>query len=154
IFSSRRRHTRSKRDWSSDVCSSDLAAEDLPITWEDSREAELHAVDDVAGDYTISAFNVLNYFTSLGEDESGCGAYTDINNNPVASRNCTVRGAFTDSTLQNQQEKIVSAINGLNADVIALSEIEDTFAVTGDIARRDEALSTLVDALNADSGNW
>jgi hypothetical protein len=130
------------------------AAEDLPITWEDSREAELHAVDDVAGDYTISAFNVLNYFTSLGEDESGCGAYTDINNNPVASRNCTVRGAFTDSALQDQQEKIVSAINGLNADVIALSEIEDTFAVTGDIARRDEALATLVDALNADGGNW
>src|SRR5699024_11681175 len=26
-FSSRRRHTRSKRDWSSDVCSSDLIAE-------------------------------------------------------------------------------------------------------------------------------
>src|SRR5437868_10413940 len=25
LFSSRRRHTRSKRDWSSDVCSSDLA---------------------------------------------------------------------------------------------------------------------------------
>src|SRR5699024_11992921 len=28
FFSSRRRHTRSKRDWSSDVCSSDLAADD------------------------------------------------------------------------------------------------------------------------------
>src|SRR5699024_11280817 len=27
-FSSRRRHTRSKRDWSSDVCSSDLFTED------------------------------------------------------------------------------------------------------------------------------
>src|SRR5690349_23742767 len=27
FFSSRRRHTRSLRDWSSDVCSSDLAAE-------------------------------------------------------------------------------------------------------------------------------
>src|SRR5699024_11770888 len=26
LFSSRRRHTRSKRDWSSDVCSSDLNA--------------------------------------------------------------------------------------------------------------------------------
>src|SRR5699024_4205143 len=26
LFSSRRRHTRSKRDWSSDVCSSDLTA--------------------------------------------------------------------------------------------------------------------------------
>src|SRR5699024_11844546 len=28
-FSSRRRHTRSKRDWSSDVCSSDLQFQDL-----------------------------------------------------------------------------------------------------------------------------
>src|SRR5207249_5980629 len=42
FFSSRRRHTRSKRDWSSDVCSSDLSL-DVPgkritvqsgITWE------------------------------------------------------------------------------------------------------------------------
>src|SRR5699024_11558709 len=30
-FSSRRRHTRSKRDWSSDVCSSDLSATDYAI---------------------------------------------------------------------------------------------------------------------------
>src|SRR5699024_11279922 len=29
FFSSRRRHTRSKRDWSSDVCSSDLAPTEL-----------------------------------------------------------------------------------------------------------------------------
>src|SRR5699024_12222801 len=28
FFSSRRRHTRSKRDWSSDVCSSDLILDD------------------------------------------------------------------------------------------------------------------------------
>src|SRR5699024_12151242 len=31
FFSSRRRHTRSKRDWSSDVCSSDLAAKEKGI---------------------------------------------------------------------------------------------------------------------------
>src|SRR5579885_789165 len=30
FFSSRRRHTRSKRDWSSDVCSSDLATSTVP----------------------------------------------------------------------------------------------------------------------------
>src|SRR5690349_24674197 len=30
FFSSRRRHTRSLRDWSSDVCSSDLALEKTP----------------------------------------------------------------------------------------------------------------------------
>src|SRR5699024_5419662 len=29
VFSSRRRHTRAKRDWSSDVCSSDLVAQFL-----------------------------------------------------------------------------------------------------------------------------
>src|SRR5207249_9092664 len=42
-FSSRRRHTRSKRDWSSDVCSSDLTIlADLK-----NREFELqHAVSD------------------------------------------------------------------------------------------------------------
>src|SRR2546429_1882226 len=31
FFSSRRRHTRCSRDWSSDVCSSDLAGVDLPL---------------------------------------------------------------------------------------------------------------------------
>src|SRR5699024_7299973 len=30
FFSSRRRHTRSKRDWSSDVCSSDLSLKEVP----------------------------------------------------------------------------------------------------------------------------
>src|SRR5207249_8761285 len=32
FFSSRRRHTRSKRDWSSDVCSSDLDATQTVLT--------------------------------------------------------------------------------------------------------------------------
>src|SRR5207249_5535621 len=32
FLSSRRRHTRSKRDWSSDVCSSDLIGHDQEIT--------------------------------------------------------------------------------------------------------------------------
>src|SRR5207249_7082429 len=37
FFSSRRRHTRSKRDWSSDVCSSDLVVISSPSnsTWPD-----------------------------------------------------------------------------------------------------------------------
>src|SRR5690606_41122717 len=37
FFSSRRRHTRFSRDWSSDVCSSDLAAITLPRSLENSR---------------------------------------------------------------------------------------------------------------------
>src|SRR5207249_6952571 len=41
FFSSRRRHTRSKRDWSSDVCSSDLAGDLQP-----ARDAEVVAVEE------------------------------------------------------------------------------------------------------------
>src|SRR5207249_9532753 len=33
FFSSRRRHTRSKRDWSSDVCSSDLQLNPQLLRW-------------------------------------------------------------------------------------------------------------------------
>src|SRR5699024_11735977 len=40
FFSSRRRHTRSKRDWSSDVCSSDLS-----IFEYDYREVGVHPLD-------------------------------------------------------------------------------------------------------------
>src|SRR5438067_8154919 len=36
LFSSRRRHTRSKRDWSSDVCSSDLANLTIAMRQQDS----------------------------------------------------------------------------------------------------------------------
>src|SRR5699024_8016750 len=41
FFSSRRRHTRSKRDWSSDVCSSDL---DLQKVY-DNTDVEILAVN-------------------------------------------------------------------------------------------------------------
>src|SRR5699024_11830524 len=34
LFSSRRRHTRSKRDWSSDVCCSDLVVRQTISKWE------------------------------------------------------------------------------------------------------------------------
>src|SRR5699024_12039453 len=54
FFSSRRRHTRSKRDWSSDVCSSDLVTKALnkipgvtaTVSLED-KEAQIVAEDGV-----------------------------------------------------------------------------------------------------------
>src|SRR5207249_7140785 len=53
FFSSRRRHTRSKRDWSSDVCSSDLlvhidqpeAAERVHNGWLKTLEEGVHTYD-------------------------------------------------------------------------------------------------------------
>src|SRR5207249_8227128 len=53
FFASRRRHTSSKRDWSSDVCSSDLlpkgeAAVDHPCRLGTPRRVEVVAVADLA----------------------------------------------------------------------------------------------------------
>src|SRR5206468_4923243 len=51
FFSSRRRHTRSDRDWSSDVCSSDLAAAGLEVLVEDvgrvGEQVRPHVLDDL-----------------------------------------------------------------------------------------------------------
>ena len=128
------------------------SAAELPITWEDTRAAEIGAMASVEGEYSIASFNVLNYFTSLGKDEEGCRAYNDMYGNPVATNYCDVRGAYSVSAFQDQQNKIVAAINELDVDVLGLEEIENTYALTGDIERRDEALSKLVDALNAAAG--
>ena len=59
------------------------------------------------------------------------------------------RGAADDTDLARQQAKIVKAINGLKADVVSLEEIENSAKFGED---RDAAVSTLVDALNAEAG--
>src|SRR5436305_5738478 len=50
FFSSRRRHTRCGRDWSSDVCSSDLPAEQLLIggAWREAASGRRFDVTDPA----------------------------------------------------------------------------------------------------------
>ncbi|MGV0344810.1 ExeM/NucH family extracellular endonuclease, partial [Corynebacterium lehmanniae] len=128
------------------------AAEELPITWNDSRKSSYDIPGTVEGDYSIGFFNVLNYFTSLGKDESGCKAYTDKDGTPVGTNFCNVRGAYSQDAFQDQQAKIVTAINKLDAHVLGLSEIENGARVTGDVAQRDNALSNLVNELNEAAG--
>ena len=131
------------------------ATEELPITWEDSRAKAYTDIDNVEGDYSIGFFNVLNYFSTLGKDVSKCGSHSNMYGDPVAAKKCKVRGAFTQEAFQDQQSKIVTAINKLDTDVLGLSEIENTYGVTGDKTRRDEALQNLVDALNEkEPGKW
>src|SRR5699024_12205712 len=47
FFSSRRRHTRSKRDWSSDVCSSDLWTCPIPVFLEPLDDHDIDMLVDV-----------------------------------------------------------------------------------------------------------
>src|SRR5437868_9303643 len=71
FFSSRRRHTRSKRDWSSDVCSSDLKFRLIErIAMPEKHERVL---DAGCGSGTIS------YFLS-----QHAGAVVGIDSNPSA----------------------------------------------------------------------
>lgn len=129
----------------------DTAQKDLPISWEDSRPAEENGPEEVGGSHSIASFNVLNYFTDLGKDESGCGAYKDREGNPISANRCNVRGAYTEEAFEDQQEKIVKAINTLDVSVLGLEEIENSSKFEQD---RDAALKHLVDVLNAAGGNW
>lgn len=103
----------------------------------------------VGGDVSIASFNVLNYFTTTGDTESGCKAYTDREGNPVASNYCKPRGAYNAENLKRQQDKIVAAVNKLDASVVALEEVENSAEFGED---RDHSLSVLVDALNDAAG--
>ena len=105
----------------------------------------------VKGDLSVASFNVLNYFTTLGTDDKTCVGNpksSDGTPNTVA-RGCDQRGAWDSADLGRQQDKIVQAINKLNASVTGLIEIENS-AKLGEPT--DEALATLVKALNADAG--
>lgn len=124
------------------------ATEALPATFSDVREEE---PVDVGGDIQIAGFNVLNYFTTTGDELNGCTFYNDRAGDPVTvNSGCDARGAAEDEDLERQQAKIVAAINGLGAEVVSLEEIENSVKFGAD---RDEALSILVEALNADAGS-
>ncbi|MFD3443321.1 ExeM/NucH family extracellular endonuclease [Microbacteriaceae bacterium 4G12] len=123
------------------------AADVQPAAFADTRPA---APATLSGDVTMASFNVLNYFTTTGDELEGCEYFADRAGDPVTvSGGCDARGAAEDEDLQRQQAKIVSAINALGADVVSLEEIENSAALGQD---RDEALSALVDALNAAAG--
>ena len=109
----------------------------------------------VGGDTRVATFNVLNYFSDLGVDEAGCTGYPDRTGAFVTAKKCKVRGAFSREAFANQEAKIVSAINALGADVVALEEIENPVAV-GVGTDCDASLARLVEALNkaAGAGTW
>jgi uncharacterized protein len=88
--------------------------------------------DRVGGDLQLAAFNVLNYFlTFTGPDARGAGSAEELG---------------------RQAGKIVSAIEALGAEVVALNEIEDTDSTGYSAGNADTALIDLVGRLNAAAG--
>ena len=87
---------------------------------------------EVGGDVQLGAFNVLNYFLTLG----GVG-----------------RGATSPAELEEQAGKIVPAINALDGDVVTLMEIEDTDSTGLTPGNADTAVADLVARLNTAAGS-
>lgn len=133
--------------WRLNVTTPWTSADTDGVDFENTRE---DAPEDVGGDLQLSTFNVLNYFTTLGEDTPGCEPYTNMNGEGTNVRGgCDLRGAWGADDLERQQSKIVDAISGTEADVVGLTEIENS-ARLGEEA--DEATATLVAALNEKDG--
>ncbi|WP_161962458.1 ExeM/NucH family extracellular endonuclease [Nocardioides speluncae] len=129
-----------------------------PATFEDTRAANA-SPQPVPGDLHLATFNVLNYFNTTGEAFVAAGGtctyFNDRAGNPVANNQCTPngpRGAAQTEDFERQQAKIVTAINKLGADIVALEEIENSVKLIGE-TNRDDALSALVAALNAAAGS-
>jgi predicted extracellular nuclease len=135
-------------------------------TFSDTRTANA-APQPVGGDLKLGTFNVLNYFNTTGKDWVAqghtCTFFNDRTGDPVGDNVCSdngPRGAAessggTDLTdpkadLERQRVKEVKAINTMNADIMSLEEIENSVAL-GE-SDRDDALKSLVNALNADAG--
>jgi 5'-nucleotidase len=137
-------------------------------TFSDTRAAN-EKPQAVGGDIKLGTFNVLNYFNTTGEDWVAegqghtCTYFTDRFGDPVGDNNCAPNGprgaaessGGTDLTdpkadLERQRAKEVDAINTMDADILSLEEIENSAAL-GE-ADRDDALKSLVYALNAAAG--
>src|SRR5690606_5316242 len=86
----------------------------------------------VGGDAQIAAFNVYNYFTTL------------------RSEHAEARGASTAEAFAVQRSKIIEAISALDAEVVALMEIENSIQYGKPI---DTAVADLVAGLNDAAGS-
>ncbi|WP_198648518.1 ExeM/NucH family extracellular endonuclease, partial [Cyanothece sp. BG0011] len=97
--------------------------------------------EEVGGTLKVAAFNVLNFFTTL-DNGSGLGS---------GPNNLSPRGADSQEEFDRQIEKLVTTLSTLDADILALTELENEFG--GDQNGDGEyAIDTLVNALNDSVG--
>lgn len=74
------------------------------------------APEDVGGELTVASMNALNYFLTLDNAGFVCGPNRDME----------CRGADDAGELARQRVKLLNALEGLNADIIGLNEVENT----------------------------
>src|SRR5207247_3863411 len=84
FFSSRRRHTRSTRDWSSDVCSSDLGRQCLGRLDDDvAARGELHALGEQPADLRLDVVFVEERVLGLVQLDASLERRIDLDRKSV-----------------------------------------------------------------------
>lgn len=113
--------------------------EDGDNTFQDSATPRPAEPEDVGGRLQVGSFNVLNYFKTLNtiSDPNNSGDYTEIGMDP--------RGANSAAEFARQTDKLVDVLMTLDADVLALIEIENDFLA----GSSGNAIEYLVGQLNA-----
>ena len=101
--------------------------------------------DPIRGDIRVASFNVLNFFTTIDSGPDVCG--------PTGLSDC--RGADNVTEYNRQLAKLLAGIIGLDADIVALQEVENDIR-DDDGSRKHDAILTLVEELNAieGAGTW
>ncbi len=120
--------------------------------------------EDVGGDVTVAAFNVLNFFTTLDDDAGRNGMpLNEIGLEPRGANDLIgdaggvipldVMGDVDGTTgldtreFERQLDRLVTTILEIDADILGLVEVENDFNNVG-----VDALEFLVDQLNAEAG--
>ncbi|MEM8532849.1 MAG: ExeM/NucH family extracellular endonuclease [Chloroflexota bacterium] len=92
------------------------------------------APEDVGGTLKVASFNVLNYFTTLDNEEEICG--------PTGGLECRGADADQPNEFERQRTKIISAVVSIDADIVGLVEIENnaTTAIEDLVAGLNESI--------------
>jgi hypothetical protein len=105
-----------------------------PFTIKAAANARTAAPDSVGGTLRVSSFNVLSYFSTLDDTGPRCGP----------SRNQFCRGARNPVEQQRQLQKLTAALSAIDADILALIELENN---------PDQSLRDIAEALNSLTGD-
>lgn len=143
-----------------------LSPDAYPATFEATVPAAPTATSLGGADITVGGFNLENFFP-MNQGASWktiCTSYADKDGVPITTNRCPdftengitatgPRGPWDKVNLARQTTKLVAAINSLDASVLGVPELENTFKLSfGDKTKANDSAKYLVDALNSAAG--